>query len=486
MSVYDCFSYPNRIINHLSHTGNRKVGRPGELRCNHRGVSFLYLYWGCAASKIRRVPRALIRVVPVFSWVTSRILLLLFALRQEESLGDVKYYAAGLRDEAAGQRALIEYPDVSVWPLRLIGELTADERSFVIGFAGFCLLLDAAFCWWLVRQRAWVAYGFWLSFGLLLGPIFVTRLDLLPGLLVATAAIWISRNQRLAAALLGVATAVKLWPLALATGLVGHWRSRGTWRRLAWWGGSLVMLALITAATSGWWRVISPLQYQTDRGLQSETVLATPFVWLARFHSHWNIEYADSQSFEVFGTGVVAALLVSTGLSLLVAAFGLWETARRFLVTGEPAPGTARAYWLVLALLIVVTAKVFSPQYLMWVAPLVAVMLALDVPRGAHRGDARAQLRNHWQLPSIGVLLLLSAALSTYVFPLAFDDFIADRPALGPVAALTVRNILMLATTVIALQWYRSARAADLLAGPADASPTGESVRLSGEPVGRR
>lgn len=380
------------------------------------------------------------------SWVLTRLLMVWFSLRQHEQWGDVRYYLEGVEKESVGGRALVEYPDATVIPLRMIGWLTEGLDSFTLGVIAFCLLLDAALSGWLARRcagedhrrDAWWGFSFWILFGMFIGPVMIARLDLLPGVLVAGAAVWIGKNSRIAAVFLGVATAVKLWPLALATGLVGPWRNRGTWARLAWWAGAILILAVLTLVTSGWWRVVSPLQYQVDRGLQSETLLATPFIWLAAFDARWSVTYASSKSFEVFGTGVGAALIVSSVASLGVALAALVVTARRFFGTGEPRPVATRAYWLALVLLIVVTSKVFSPQYLLWFGPLIAVMITLDGGRLTR---------------AIGVLMVVTAGLTSWFFPLLFDSFIEAPPSLLSVVVLTLRNLLMLVVTVLACRW---------------------------------
>lgn len=406
------------------------------------------------------------------SWVMTRLVMVWFSLRQHEQWGDVRYYLEGVEKEAAGERALVEYPDATVIPLRVIGWLTEGLDSFTLGVIVFCLLLDAGLSAWLARQctgednrrDAWWGFFFWILFGMLIGPVMIARLDLLPGVLVAGAALWIGKNPRIATTFLGVATAVKLWPLALATGLVGPWRSRHTWVRLAWWAGAILVLAVLTMITSGWWRVLSPLQYQVDRGLQSETLLATPFIWLAAVDTGWNVAYASSKSFEVFGPGVGAALIMSTIASVGVALVGLVMTARRFLGSGEPSPVATRAYWLALVLLVVVTSKVFSPQYLLWFGPLIAVIITLDGGR---------------PMRVIGVLMVVAAGLTSWFFPLLFDYFIGTPPSVLPVTVLTLRNLLMLVVTVLACRWAWVC----LIAEHRTEYPTDDGAETAGDPA---
>ncbi|WPF65872.1 MULTISPECIES: hypothetical protein [unclassified Corynebacterium] len=379
------------------------------------------------------------------AWWGSRALLLLYAVHQPVPRGDVAYYFRGLEAEARGERAMSEYPDASIAPLRLLYHLVGGEQqSFVIALLLLMLSLDGLFCYALARRRAWWALGFWLLFALALAPLFTRRLDLLPGLTVAAAALFLARSPRCASALLALATALKLWPVALASGLVGHWRSAGTWVRLAWFGGALVLLTAASTLTQGWWRVLSPLTYQDERGLQSEAITATPFLWLRLTDSErWSIDYAPSQSYEVFGPGISWGLHAATALTAAAALIIIGITAWRFLRQAEYRPEATRALWLLTVMLILMTAKVFSPQYLLWVAPLLAVILALDSDSGAIPRPLR------W----CAATLLGAAVLTCLVYPVFFDQFLATPAHGGVVFIATLRNILIVAATACAAAW---------------------------------
>lgn len=379
------------------------------------------------------------------AWWASRALLLLYAVHQPVPRGDVSYYFRGLEAEARGERAMSEYPDASIAPLRLLYHLVGGEQqAFAIVLMLLLLSLDALFCYALARRHAWFALGFWLLFALALAPLLTRRLDLLPGLAVAGAALCLGNSARLPAALLAVATALKLWPIALVSGLVGPWRAAGTWARLAWCGATLVALTALSAFTQGWWRVVSPLTYQDERGLQSEALTATPFLWLRLSDpARWDIRYAPSQSYEVFGPGVSWGLHAATALMVAAALGIVGITAWRFLRAAEYRPEVTRALWLLITLLILVSAKVFSPQYLLWVGPLLAVALALDAPRA----PAARPLRY------CAAFLLGAAALTSLVYPVFFDDFLAV-PASAPVVLIaTLRNLLIAAAATCAAVW---------------------------------
>lgn len=55
------------------------------------------------------------------SWVATRLIMVWFSLRQHKQWGDVRYYLEGVEKESVGGRALVEYPDATVIPLRMIG-----------------------------------------------------------------------------------------------------------------------------------------------------------------------------------------------------------------------------------------------------------------------------------------------------------------------------------------------------------------------------
>ena len=292
------------------------------------------------------------------------------------------------------------------------------------------------------------------------GPIILTRLDLFPGLLVAAAAaLLFARNragrsrgssgsggsgsavQTVAAVLLAVATAAKLWPGVLAAGLVGRWRHLSTWARTAGFLAALAVVAGLVAVASGADRLTSPLDYQTDRGLQVESVSATPLVLAAALghqDGRWHIGQAPSKSIEITGPWESTMVTVAdVGLIVvLVAAAGtaLWRLFR-----GGWTPQRTLSFWAALVMTVIVTDKVLSPQYLVWITPLLAVGLTVS------------------RRPSLRIAALLTvvvALLTTLVFPVNYDGLLADGgPELLPAVLLTVRNVLLLLVTAVCLRW---------------------------------
>lgn len=350
-----------------------------------------------------------------------------------------------------GALPLSEYPDAGLWPVRAIIQLSGDHAYvFLTLFSAVLIALSTAFFFYLLN-RSHRAALFWTAFTAAAGPIAYSRLDLIPGLLVAATAAALFTHPKLASALLGFAAMSKLWPAALAAGLVDKWNRSATWVRLAAFGGTLVVVGAITALTSGWDRLVSPLTYQDVRGLQIESILATPLIVAAAFFpGHWHIDKAPSKSFEIFGPGVDQLVTASSVLMACTMLFGLGWALWHFL--GDAwSPRSTALFFLTMVLLLIVSNKVFSPQYVVWFGPLLAVLLAKqpgDMPstpaRAETHGEADALRKLTW-------LSVLVAALTTAVFPFTYN-LLFEGPHWFAALVLTARNILMVYITYLALK----------------------------------
>lgn len=381
------------------------------------------------------------------AWVVSRVLMIFIMLRDIGPLGDVSYYYSGVT--GADPEALKEYPAVGIWPVQVLqGLMGSTEDYFHIGFIMMCLILDVLFMWFVMprgNKRSFAAPWFWVAFGLCAMHVFVMRLDIFPGVVVGMAAYGVVRHPRVAAIALAVATAMKLWPGVLAAGLVRSKKSKATWNSIVYFLGALVLLCVIVALTVGGERIVSPLTYQGDRGLQVESILATPFAFLAVTNpgGEHTVDYTDFKTFEVFGPGVETTASICSVLLLVVVAFAFGWAVWHFFRGGWSARLTV--VWMIfIVIALIVTNKVFSPQYIVWLGPLVAVALIV-LPRSKY-------------LTSIAALTIVMAALGTVVYPFYYTD-IFDLPANSFIGiyALVLRNVLMLVTFVISTLWLVSA-----------------------------
>ncbi|WP_282938003.1 hypothetical protein [Corynebacterium auriscanis] len=380
------------------------------------------------------------------AWSLVHAIIAVLALRGKTS-EDVTYYYKGLhpwqylhRDIyfKGGPAALQEYPDAGTWPLRIVDVLTPDDPAFFrVAFVATMALVSGLFTHLILQLSQhhprpeglehWPAI-FWLLFTCAAYPVILTRLDLVPGVLVAVAALWCATRPRVAAFLLGLATMSKLWPGVLAATFVGHWKSRGTWVRLIWFALSLVALGLVTVVLSGPARLTSPLSYQDVRGLQIESLAATPFILAAALRpSTWQIEYAASKSYEISGPGVEVGIAIANALTVMVLLVAIGFAGWRFLKNDWSGAYVLRLS-AVLIILLIVGNKVLSPQYLIWLGPLVAVLLATHYTRAVWR---------------VSVLLLVATFLTLLVYPATYTQ-LTEGPSLLAALILVARNVVLL------------------------------------------
>lgn len=384
-------------------------------------------------------------------WGLSRlVVLLLFVSIETGSAFDLKYYAANLDGLAANGvgETLREYPVPAFLVLALpYGLLDVVGLSGIYPAVVFLLavLLDAWFLHVLLgRARATgasAAVGAWLVATPALGALSYARFDLLPGVLVALALLSLVDAPRRAAVLAVLATGVKYSPALALPGLAAPAASRV---RVVLTGAVAgLALVLLSIAVGGWDRVVSPLSYQGRRGLQIESLAATPaMVRWAFSPGEYDVFYAPSKAWEVRGPGVDALLTATTVTTalLLVVLVALWLHA--WLRLPDPRTGLTAVVWLTLAAVLAFIAggKVLSPQYLLWVLPPACAGLAL-----VEGADRRRLLR--WT-----VVLLVTSALTHLIYPVGYRHLLGHDGWSGVmVALLVVRNLLLAGLCVSAL-----------------------------------
>jgi hypothetical protein len=371
-------------------------------------------------------------------WVLTRAGALLLLVWSETRVHrDVSYFARSLNHlhQHGLGHTLVEYPLPGLAVIAvpwLAARAIGATPAYVQLFAGAALATDAAFTGMLVRWQARrAALAAWLAGVPLLGAMSYFRFDLMPAVLVGIGVLYLSRRPTLAMSGVAVATAVKLWPVLVLPALLGgvRHRLRASSSVVAVVGG----LALLGVAAAGWARLLSPLLYETRRGLQVEAVWATPaMVEWALDADGLGTHSSQFRAWQVSGPGVPVLLGAAT-LSCLVltaALAGLWW---RILRQGDAVP-FERVVWTALAAVVgfLVFGKVLSPQYLLWPLPIAVAGLARA------RGTSRALLP--WT-----VVLLVAMGLTHLIYPTTYAGLRHHDWFTGPVVSLLVaRNGLLL------------------------------------------
>jgi len=214
---------------------------------------------------------------------------------------------------------------------------------------------------------------------LLAGSLILTRFDLWPAALTAGALAALLWDRRSAAAiLLGFAIAAKLWPAVLVPlVLAWEWRRRGRRFALDW----AILLVLVLACCFVPFAVLSPgglahsIGVQLRRPLQVESLGSSVLMALhhlfglgLHFHSSFG-----SQNLTGAWANVAAVATSAIEVSTLIA---IWLVFARG--PAEPERLVAAAAGAVAVF--VAFGKVFSPQFLIWLVPLVALVRGFAAP----------------------------------------------------------------------------------------------------------
>ncbi len=347
-----------------------------------------------------------------------------------EGSNDLRIYRdtgeAVLRGEVPYRGFFLEYPPGSI-PTFLPPALLSDDRSgYIQLFASeMALVLVAALVLTALTARrlrgasAWPVPAFaFASSAILLYPVAVTRYDAVVALTLALAALCATLGGRyllLAYASLGFGAAAKLVP-ALATlplALLRHTAVRG-------YAVFFAVLALFfgSALLFGGGGFLESFAYHADRGLQVESLAASILMMLGLVGGV-AFEYG---AFEVEGPMADLAASLSlpfTGALVLFTALAMYREHRAGRFGAEAFPRYAAA--LILAFML--GSKVLSPQYMIWLLPLVPLSFG---------GLAGA---------GVSLVLLAACLATTQVFPTHYADLLNARYP-GP-ELLLGRNLLL-------------------------------------------
>ena len=387
----------------------------------------------------------------------------------DQSINDLGLYRSFadlfLAGELPYRDVAFEYPLLAAPLIALPGLAGTGEEEYRLAFALLALLLAAGLvllCGALARRtggdprRAMLAAA---AAPLLTGAMIRTHFDLAPVVLVCGALLALTAARpRLAFALLGLGTAMKLFPVVAvpvaAAWLWGRGERREVLHGLLVFGatvGAVTVVALALSASG----FVDSLEYHLDRPVQVESVpalalLAMDALGLADVTTLVNVYRSDGLE---HSAADVLVILFAALLCVVVAAFAVAAHASR-----EPRTLVLAALGSVAAF--AALGKVLSPQFLVWTVPLGALAFA-------------------WRMHLLAGVVAAATVLTLVEFPSRYFDFVAREPF--PVAVVAFRDALLLVT--VALVWRecssspRSSRSAGLnqlqVAAPARSTSQG-------------
>jgi hypothetical protein len=365
----------------------------------------------------------------------------------DDRISDIRLYAGVAHSIQIGRLPyrdfLFGYPPLAI-PVMILGGIGGTSyEAYRDTFMWFMLLVGISLVplTWVVAKRTRanevVAVGAVAISPLLLGAMLRTHFDLVPvALTVAALALLVSERPRAGFAVLGVAIAVKGYPLVVAVVAVPWlWKHAGRRTCLQALGilAAVVGPILIAGLAVSGHGALSSLSDQLSRPAEIESTGASILFALG----HLGFTYpqvntaAASWGLSAPEAGAVAALLDLAALASMVAITWLvWRRGDgRALVLGS----------LTATVVFAACGKVLSPQYLIWVIPLFALAAA-------------------WRMHALAAAVGTAMLLTFIMFPVHFHDVVFQRtPWLVEVGA---RNLLLLSAIGLAIRELATQRAA--------------------------
>jgi uncharacterized membrane protein len=324
----------------------------------------------------------------------------------------------------------LEYPPGAL-PAFVVPSL-GPAKDYDAWFMGFELACGLA-CVWLVALglarvgapdlRLYGAVAFVALVPVALGPLALHRYDLWAAALCAAGVVaLVAGRERLGFAALGAGAAAKIFPVVLVP-LAYLYVRRRTGERAARAG--LIAFVAVMVVAVGPFLALAPggvrfsLERQTGRALQLET-LGSSVLLAVRAAPHpsfgsgsWNLE-----------GGVPDALAALQTIAQLAAVALVWLAFARTRRGPEElllASAAAEAAWIVLG-------KVLSPQFLLWLVPLVALVLRR-------------------RTIVVAAALAVALGLTQAVYPDRYDALV--RLESTPIVLLVLRNAILVAIAVV-------------------------------------
>jgi len=338
----------------------------------------------------------------------------------------------------------MEYPPLALLPFSLPHVLSFGQTMSFQEYVGLFLTENVIFSFFVClsvicissnwkpehRSRLLAVFIYTLSV-LICAPLLPWRYDMFPVMLTILALLCIFLNKpMLSGFCLGLAVLAKLYPLLLFVVFVIYLLAgknfRSFWRFILGTITTYIILIPVFLVTPDW--LYKFISYHQHRGLQIESLsagillmghtLGLTTVNVVHNYGAFHIVTTCSD-FVLQWLPFVATVLLGVVLTCCISRFRQ-ERETGGLITSE----SLTAYVVIVLLIFIVTNKVFSPQYVIWLLPF-APLLRLQK----------------------AVLVLVICALTIVIFPIMYS-YIIEIHYLG-VLLLNVRNLLV----VVLLLW---------------------------------
>jgi hypothetical protein len=255
-------------------------------------------------------------------------------------------------------------------------KLTFVLLMLVVDLIGFLLIARLA-----NRERRDTGVWVWLLAMPTLGSMALLRSDLVATVIGVAALVVIHRRPTWFGVLAGLGATIKVWPAFV---LFGEWDRRRLLRSAIAAAAAVAVVFLVAWIAFG--DQGGFVENQNDRGLQIESVAAAP--WQLREvitgePAPIALRFGTSEIDSGAGEAVSTVLSVAAFLVLLAAAWWWWMRDRAIRRGREDLEdeALARDFVFTIVLLFLVTSRVLSPQFMVWMVGLAAVVLTAGATR---------------------------------------------------------------------------------------------------------
>jgi uncharacterized membrane protein len=354
-------------------------------------------------------------------------------------------YATWMRDGLVPYRDFsVEYPPGALLVFLIPQLLTKSLEAYNYGFAAEMLvfnlvgLLLAVSLGRRLNQPFWQTLVIYTLSILAVGSIMVQRFDLAPAALTLAALFFFCRgNYKTAWALLAIGTLIKFYPMVLVPIFLIYQLKRQNWRGVIAPVLVFVLIILAVAAPFLWIDhdgFTEAFYIQAGRALQIESSYASVLM-LGHNLGFTTVEtYQGDVSFDLaspFSGTIEHYSFIVMAAGLLMVYFCFWRRCSRLSNSGNADAAHLLNYSVLAILMLLITSKVLSPQFMVWLLPLVPLV----------SGSVRY---------AIWLAFLVAGYLTRYIFPVHYFELIELQST--PVNVLVLRNVLLVIMTCFLLR----------------------------------
>ena len=303
----------------------------------------------------------------------------------------------------------LEYPPIALLVMTVPRLITADPLHYQIAFASQILIFDLIGLLILTDLAKRLGYSLWITLAVstialtVSGPLIMERFDLIPAILVLCALYCFSRGWNAASWItLGIATMVKTYPVVIVPLFALYLLKRKNYSSLVKgtmaFGFTLLVIIVpcLCLSPGGFYESYS---YHAERGLQIESTYASALLlgnaWgltggEMRFdHAAWHMDTSLADSL----ANAALPIMVMT----LLAIYTIYALQKQ--EKDERSDYSHLINYSLLAILaFMVTSKVLSPQFVIWIYPLIPL------------------IAGHWRV-FCWVLFILIGVMTSYMYP---------------------------------------------------------------------